>query len=142
MVIIFANIFQPPKTIPQDLLRKYIIYAKKHCTPKLTNINRDRIAKVYAELRNISKVGFVYFRLLMVTKILIQRDGGLPMGVRHLESILRICESSARMHLRSYVVEEDVNLGISVLLKSFIDAQKLSVAKAMRVVGFSRIFLI
>ena len=38
------------------MLRKYIIYAKKYCFPKLHNIDRDRIAKVYAELRKISRV--------------------------------------------------------------------------------------
>jgi DNA replication licensing factor MCM2 len=51
-----------------------------------------------------------------------------------LESILRISEASARMHLRTYVRESDVNTAISVIVRSFIDAQKLSVAKALRTV--------
>lgn len=38
------------------MLRKYIIYAKKYCTPKLHNVDKDRIAKVYSELRKISGV--------------------------------------------------------------------------------------
>lgn len=58
----------------------------------------------------------------------------MPIGVRHLESILRIAEASARMHLRTYVRETDVNTAISVIVRSFIDAQKLSVAKALRAV--------
>lgn len=58
------------------------------------------------------------------------------MGVRHLESILRIAEASARMHLRSYVREDDVNRAISVIVGSFIQAQKLSTAKFLRSVRF------
>mmetsp|Transcript_2743 Transcript_2743/g.9696 ORF Transcript_2743/g.9696 Transcript_2743/m.9696 type:complete len:148 (+) Transcript_2743:58-501(+) len=58
--------------------------------------------------------------------------GGLPIGVRHLESILRMAEANARMHLRTYVRDDDVNTAIKVMLDSFIGAQKLSNAKRMR----------
>ena len=42
--------------IPQDLLRKYIIYAKEKCHPKLFNMDSDRIAHMYSELRRESMV--------------------------------------------------------------------------------------
>ena len=58
------------------------------------------------------------------------------MGVRHLESILRIAEANARMHLRSYVREDDVNQAISIIVGSFIQAQKLSTAKILRTVCY------
>lgn len=37
---------------------------------------------------------------------------GMPIAVRHLESIIRMSEASAMMHLREYVNEEDVNVAI------------------------------
>jgi DNA replication licensing factor MCM2 len=45
---------------------------------------------------------------------------GLPIGVRHVESIIRMAEAHAKIHLRDYVREEDVNMGIRVMLTSFI----------------------
>ena len=42
--------------LPQDLLRKYIIYSKEKVRPKLHQIDQDKIAKLYAELRKESMV--------------------------------------------------------------------------------------
>ena len=36
------------------------------------------------------------------------------------------------MHLRQYVIEDDVNLAIRVVLESFIETQKFTVARQMR----------
>lgn len=41
-------------------------------------------------------------------------------------------EASARMHLRDQVKDEDVNLAISVLLRSVVKSQKFSVAREMK----------
>merc|ERR1712106_1250946 len=41
-------------------------------------------------------------------------------------------EAHARMHLRDYVHEDDVNLAIRVMLESFIDTQKFSVMRQMK----------
>ncbi len=51
--------------------------------------------QVYAELRRESAISH-----------------GMPIAVRHLESIIRMSEASAMMHLREYVNEEDVNVAI------------------------------
>lgn len=72
-------------------------------------------SRSYGELRKASMVG-----------------GGVPMGVRYLESIVRIAEAHARMHLRDHVREEDTNVAIKVLLNSFITSQKWSVARQMQ----------
>lgn len=40
--------------------------------------------------------------------------------MRHIESIIRMSEANARMHLREIVRDEDVNLAISVMLEGFI----------------------
>jgi DNA replication licensing factor MCM2 len=37
--------------IPQELLRKYIMYAKSKVHPRLARINQDKIARLYFELR-------------------------------------------------------------------------------------------
>ena len=42
--------------IPQDLLKKYIIYAKEKVHPKLNKMDQDKVAKMYAELRRESMV--------------------------------------------------------------------------------------
>lgn len=44
----------------------------------------------------------------------------------------RIAEANAKMHLRDYVHEDDVNMAIRVMLESFIDTQKYSVMKTMK----------
>lgn len=43
-------------SIPQDLLKKYIVYAKQNVHPKLINIDQDKIAKLYSRLRQESLV--------------------------------------------------------------------------------------
>lgn len=49
-------ISRPKEGIPQDLLKKYIIYARKYIKPKLTAINNDKITKFYVNLRQESNV--------------------------------------------------------------------------------------
>merc|ERR1712142_445610 len=101
--------------IPQELLKKYIIYAKEKVHPKLHNMDQDKIAKMYSELRRES----------MAT-------GSIPITVRHVESTIRLAEAHARLHLREYVTEDDVNMAIRTMLESFIDTQKFSVMRSMR----------
>lgn len=64
-----------------------------------------------------------------------QATGSLPITVRHIESIIRMAEASAKMHLRDHVREDDVNLAIRMALDSFVDTQKYSVMKSMRQVN-------
>ncbi|XP_034021825.1 DNA replication licensing factor MCM2 [Thalassophryne amazonica] len=102
-------------TIPQEILRKYIIYAKERIHPKLNQMDQDKVARIYSDLRKES----------MAT-------GSIPITVRHIESMIRMAEAHARMHLRDYVLEDDVNMAIRVMLESFIDTQKFSVMRSMR----------
>lgn len=104
--------------INQEMLRKYLVYSRENIRPKLTNMDQDKIAKMYANLRQESL-----------------STGSLPITVRHIESIIRMSEAHARMHLRESVQDNDVNMAIRVLLESFIDAQKFSVMKKMRTVS-------
>ena len=102
-------------SIPQDLLKKYIVYARQNVHPKLTNMDQDKVAKLYSQLRQESLA-----------------TGSLPITVRHIECIIRMAEASAKMHLRDHVQESDVSLAIRMMLDSFVETQKYSVMKSMR----------
>merc|ERR1739838_128470 len=106
--------------IPQELLKKYIIYAREKVHPKLHQMDQEKVAKLYSDLRRES-----------------MQTGSIPITVRHIESMIRIAESHAKMHLREFVSEDDVNMAMRVMLESFIDTQKYSVMKNMKK-NFSR----
>lgn len=40
--------------IPQELLRKYILYAREKCSPKLYHIDEDKVARLFADMRRES----------------------------------------------------------------------------------------
>ncbi|XP_068667407.1 DNA replication licensing factor MCM2-like [Aristolochia californica] len=103
-----------PEILSQDMLKKYITYAKLHVFPNLHDADLDKLTNVYAELRRESSHG-----------------QGVPIAVRHIESMIRMSEAHARMHLRNYVSQEDVDMAIRVLLESFISTQKFGVQKAL-----------
>ncbi|KAJ1418660.1 P-loop containing nucleoside triphosphate hydrolase [Sesbania bispinosa] len=104
-----------PEILPQDLLKKYITYAKLNVFPRLHDADLDKLTHVYAELRRESSHG-----------------QGVPIAVRHIESMIRMSEAHARMHLRQHVTQEDVDMAIRVLLDSFISTQKFGVQKALQ----------
>ncbi|XP_071929119.1 DNA replication licensing factor MCM2 isoform X3 [Coffea arabica] len=104
-----------PEIISQDLLKKYITYAKLNVFPRLHDADLDKLTQVYAELRRESSHG-----------------QGVPIAVRHIESMIRMSEAHARMHLRQHVTQEDVDMAIRVLLDSFISTQKFGVQKALQ----------
>ncbi|KZV57959.1 DNA replication licensing factor mcm2-like [Dorcoceras hygrometricum] len=101
--------------IPQELLKKYITYAKLNVFPRLHDADLNKLAQVYAELRRESSHG-----------------QGVPIAVRHIESMIRMSEAHARIHLRQHVIQEDVDMAIRVLLESFISTQKFGVQKALQ----------
>lgn len=96
--------------MPQELLRKYIRYARQTIHPRLTDFDTDRISQLYVDLREQSA-----------------RTGGIPITVRHIESMVRMAEAHAKMHLRQLVNHSDVNMAIRVMLQSFIETQKFVV---------------
>ncbi|ODV83511.1 hypothetical protein CANARDRAFT_238120 [[Candida] arabinofermentans NRRL YB-2248] len=101
--------------IPQDLLMKYIHYARTRVHPKLNQMDMDKVSRVYADLRRESNT-----------------TGSFPITVRHLESILRIAESFAKMRLTEYVSSSDLDRAIKVTVDSFVGAQKVSVRKQLQ----------
>ncbi|KAJ3276612.1 MCM DNA helicase complex subunit [Terramyces sp. JEL0728] len=100
--------------IPQELLKKYIIYARDNIKPAIQSIDVEKLEKLYSELRRESMIG-----------------GSIPITVRYLESIIRMSEAFARMHLRDIVRQDDIDHAISVTIKSFISTQKHTVKKSL-----------
>ncbi|KAJ1546432.1 MCM DNA helicase complex subunit [Cladochytrium tenue] len=97
--------------IPQELLRKYIVYARDHVQPRMADLDLDKISALYAELRRESLSG----------------GGSIPITVRYIESAVRMAEAFARMSLRDYVRSDDVDRAVAVMVRSFVEAQKKSV---------------
>ena len=48
-----------------------------------------------------------------------QHGQGVPIVVRHIESMIWISKAHARMQLKQHVTQEDVDIDICVLLDSF-----------------------
>merc|ERR1719460_489612 len=103
------------KQIEQELLKKYILWAREHVKPKISDVDDAKIAKFYSEIRRESF-----------------QTGGVPMTVRHLESIVRIAEANARMELRDFVSARDVDHAIATMLECFIQTQKHQIAEKLR----------
>jgi len=74
------------ESIPQEMLQKYIQYARTYQRPQLHGIDEDKLAKLYSDLRRESAT-----------------SGGVPIAVRHIESVMRMAEAHAKMHLRDHV---------------------------------------
>jgi len=103
--------------IDQELLRKYIQYARTNVKPTLKGnaFDQEKVASLYVALRRES-----------------QNSGGVPIAVRHVESIMRMSEAHAKMHLRDYVRDDDMDAAIKMMLESFIVAQKFSIRRSLR----------
>jgi len=101
--------------IDQELLKKYIVYARQRIRPQVSDIDKDKLANFY---RDIRAEAF--------------RSGGAPMTARHIESIIRLAEASAKVELRQHVNSKDLDYAISIMLESFIQSQKHQVAEELR----------
>lgn len=102
--------------LPQELLRRYILYARNQVRPRISNINGSPLETLFMHLRQESKKG-----------------GGIPVTVRHLESILRLSEAHARLHLREFVTDSDVSAAMALFLRCFLQTQKYSMRHALEV---------
>merc|ERR1719262_872368 len=101
--------------IPQDLLQRYIQYARKRVQPKIMDLDKEKLANFYKDIRAEAF-----------------RSGGAPMTARHVESIIRLAEANARIELRQHVNSRDLDHAIETILESFIQSQKHAVAEELR----------
>jgi len=95
--------------IPQGLFKKYLLYARTQVHPVISNIDSGKVQDFYAQLRKAS-----------------QHTGAVPIAVRHIESLFRMAEAHAKMHLRENVREDDMDVAIRVMTTSLCQAQKFS----------------
>ena len=104
-----VDTFDELSELPQSMLKKYLLFAKQNIKPKLTKKCIESLKNFYLKLRKESK-----------------EVSGLIIVPRHLESLVRICQASAKMHLRNHTTLKDVNIAIKLMLESFLDSQKPS----------------
>ncbi|RCI12812.1 hypothetical protein L249_0544 [Ophiocordyceps polyrhachis-furcata BCC 54312] len=127
---------QQPAEIPQSLLRKYILFARERCNPKLYHMDEDKVARLFADMRRESLATGAYpitvsvlpaFVMARKTRAKLTRHN----QVRHLEAIIRISEAFCRMRLSEYCSSQDIDRAIAVTVDSFIGSQKVSCKKAL-----------
>lgn len=101
--------------IPQDVLQRYVQYARKRVHPKIMDLDKEKLANFYKDIRAEAF-----------------RSGGAPMTARHVESIIRLAEANARIELRQHVNSRDLDHAIEMMLESFIQSQKHQVGEELR----------
>ncbi|KAA6427439.1 MAG: DNA replication licensing factor MCM2 [Trebouxia sp. A1-2] len=101
--------------MPQEMLRKYIAYAKETVHPTLRDEDSGKIQTAYVMARAAA-----------------EKSNAVPFVPRSLDAMIRIAEASARMRLREYVDEKDCDMGISLVLESFVSCQNVKTQKMLR----------
>lgn len=87
--------------IDTDTLRKFIIYARKNCFPRMSDDAREEIKNYYVKMRN-SNTG----------------DGGMTsisLSARQLEALIRMTEACAKLKLQDVATVEDAKRAIALL---------------------------
>ena len=91
------------EVIGPSLLRKYISYAKR-TDPKLTEEAEARLRSFYLEMRKASMEG--------------GEASAIMITARQIESLIRLTEARARVHLREETTVEDAEAAIALMQRS------------------------
>eukprot|EP00916_Digyalum_oweni_P012236 GHVL01020264.1.p1 GENE.GHVL01020264.1~~GHVL01020264.1.p1 ORF type:complete len:703 (-),score=117.53 GHVL01020264.1:625-2502(-) len=102
--------------IPVDFLKKYIFYAKTHCSPRMNAEAAQRLESLYVDVRNEVRLQKERERSNKV----------IPITVRQLEAIARISESLCRMELANEVRADHVDEAIRLFNVATREAAKCS----------------
>ncbi|EGG18339.1 MCM family protein [Cavenderia fasciculata] len=86
------------------VMRKYLGYAKKFVTPKLTSEAAAVIQEFYLGLRTRSS-----------------KYDSAPVTTRQLESLIRLAEARAKIELREYVNKEDAEDVVEIMKQSLLE---------------------
>lgn len=81
--------------LPTELLRKYILYARRYVAPVLSNDAKEILQDFYLHLRASASP-----------------LDGTPVTVRQLESMVRLAEARAKLELRETVTQKDAQVTI------------------------------
>lgn len=60
--VVLTNTTSVP-LIDQDILKKYIVYAKQNVRPKLSNVDDDKLSQLFSKLRKESEVSKKFLRV-------------------------------------------------------------------------------
>ncbi len=77
--------------IENEMLRKYVAYARRKIFPIMEDDAREHIVKYYLDLRKMGE----------------NKDSPIPVTARQLEALVRLAESSARIRLSNKATLED-----------------------------------
>jgi len=94
-------------TIPKDVFRAYIAYAKQEITPQLPDDVKRDLMNWFAELRLANGDN--------------DQDSPVPVTFRKLEGVYRLMDASARVRLSNQISHEDLERAKSLVLKSMKD---------------------
>jgi len=89
-------------TIPRDLFRKYIAYAKQRISPELTTEAIEEIKRFYVELRNKPVASESAMR-------------PIPISARQLQALVRMSEAAAKIRLSEKVTLDDAKGAIDLM---------------------------
>lgn len=84
--------------IEPDLIKKYIEYAREYINPSLTDEANEVLKEFYVNTRNADN------------------EGHIPITARHLESIIKLAEASAKIKLKDYVEKEDAEKAVRLTM--------------------------
>lgn len=89
--------FVPP--VDADLLRQYVVYARQHCSPAITDAAKERLTDFYVQARKEQS----------------GERGPLAVTEQTLESLIRLTEASARVRLAEMAEKSDAERAIEVM---------------------------
>lgn len=91
--------------IPQQLLSKYVAYARAYIKPRLSPAAAEFLQNKYLEMRISAG----------------QDSNTVPITTRQLESLIRLAQARAKMELRTIVTEQDAKEVVDILQESLLD---------------------
>ena len=96
---------RPEPPFPPDFMKKYILYAREHIFPKITQKAAQKILDFYMKMRGTSKAEEE------------ETLGMSPIAItaRQLEALVRLAEAHARMLLKDEVDENDAEFAIELM---------------------------
>ncbi|KAI4789792.1 putative DNA replication licensing factor mcm4, partial [Aureobasidium sp. EXF-8845] len=88
--------------LPIEFLTSYISYARNNIQPKISEEASEALIKAYVAMRNLGADVRAAERRITAT-------------TRQLESMIRLAEAHAKLHLRSEVTADDVNEAVRLI---------------------------
>ena len=99
-----AAIEEGQHVLPASMLRKYIAYARRWVSPKLSEDAARILRKFYLELRGK-----------------VQDDDSTPITMRQLEALVRLCQARAKADLREIATADDARDVVEIMEKALFD---------------------